>query len=1072
MPAGASCFPHGGAQGNAEVSVSESYPYQRSAAMPGGGDAESQHVSARLKQDLVQLAADQRLLKQQRSVLEQLKAELDARQRDLDIRQRDLEARQQETSARQRDLDARQRDLDARQRDADARRQDAEARQKDLEAKRQEVDVRLAQIHQQQETLTRRADELRAAEQELQARAGQLDSRQRELEELRKQWRAEADRLAVRQQDRTVEQQQLDVRQKALDARERELDARQRDLDARQRDADARLRGLDARQNDVDARHMQVRQREEALNRRAAEVQAAERALDQRNVSLEARQTDLNARAADLAELQKRLADRQIDLDRREVELDRRQQAFEQTAAAAREKAVAKEAARLAAAGEQIAALTRRLQGVQAEMEELRAQRDRAVARCDELARPCSPLRSHADQLTAPQKNPPAVAAAQPAALAAGAPSPAQAAAVHPGSPAAAAHAAAPDAASASSHSAATPPADELAALAAHAVRIRRRGGRAGGFPTQRRDRPGPAVAAGLAVLIGLLAGLGMWRGQAAKYRLQARIAFTPNSPLASGPELAKAQRELGGRLLDARLPGVLWPADRPPVLADARAAQLTVQVLTVSPAASQRSLRDVLAQYRNELEGSIEDAARAQQDRQLAERIAAAQALLRQLAADRQTLETEAARFEPQVKAYQEASAAAEKARKELEEAGRRTADVSARLRVLQRTPPGTRGEMSPERIAAAVASDVQLSEVRGQVIARAAVLQELLRGLLASALAKCDRMDHLLDGFGKFVAGQQEQISEQALRDETARVGERAARLKDVVQRCRRQIEDLSDVLSKSHDFAQAASLVAVQAKSEKALEVLTDEAAAAIQQVDDLLEKIPAGGVDVTRRTVLQQRLRSQFAEVQKAQQEMSETLNSLRPAVNFRLDAALTAVSGLARRYQDRYKALTEQIQQQDAQARRHEYDRQVQQAQAQREELAVECDRLLARLTEASGQMLDAEPGRSRSVQIRWQIDEVDRRIAATKADLEAARQKQANLQSTASQPAIAALDEPQIVYPPVNRAVRIGTAAAAGLIVSLLAFGAYVLSVRYLPRRQMPAPTAVHSARPSTAQGS
>ncbi len=559
-----------------------------------------------------------------------------------------------------------------------------------------------------------------------------------------------------------------------------------------------------------------------------------------------------------------------------------------------------------------------------------------------------------------------------------------------------------------------------------------------------------------------------MWRGQAPRYWLQARIAFAPNSPLASGPELAKAQRELGGRLLDARLPGVLWPADRQPVLADAKTAQLTVQVLTVSPAASPRALRDILAQYRSELEGTIQDAARAQQDRQLTEQIAGAEIQLKQLAADRQALESEAARFQSQVKAYQDASAAAEKARKDLEEAGRKAADISARLRVLQRTPPGTRGEVPPDRIAAAAAADVQLAEVRSQVIARAAVLQELLRGLLTSALARCDRMDGLVDGFAKFVADQQKQISDQTLRGETARIGERASRLKGVVQRCRKQIDGLSDALSKSQDFAQAAALVDVQATSEKALEVLTSEAAAAIQQVDDLLEKIPAGGADVTRRTVLQQRLRSQFAEVQKAQHEMSETLNSLRPAVNFRLDAALTAVSGLARRYQDRHKALTEQMQQQDAQARRQEYDRQVQQAQAQREELAVESDRFLARLTEATGEMLDAEAGRSRSVQIRWQIDELDRRIAAARTDLEAARQKQANLQSTASQAAIAALADPQVVRPSVNRAVRIATAVTTGLVVSMLAFGAYVLALRYLPRRQIPVPAAPNSGRPST----
>ena len=342
-----------------------------------------------------------------------------------------------------------------------------------------------------------------------------------------------------------------------------------------------------------------------------------------------------------------------------------------------------------------------------------------------------------------------------------------------------------------------------------------------------------------------------------------------------------------------------------------------------------------------------------------------------------------------------------------------------------------------------------MQLAEVRGQVTARAGELRTLLGGLLSSAAQKCDQMDTQLDGFGKFLASQRDQMSDEALRIETARIGEQAASLKGGVQRARKKINDLSDTLAKSQDVAQASSLVAVHAQSEKALESLTAESADQIKQVDDLLEKIPAGGIDVTRRTVLQQRLRSQFAQVQTIQHEMSETLNGLRPAVNFRLDAALTAVSGLARRLEDRQKALTEQVQQQDAQSRRQGYDRQLQQARAEQDELGIERDRLIARLTGAAQEMQDADAGRSKLIQVRSQIEDLDNRAAAARSGLEAGKQKQASLQPSATQAAPVQVGELQISE--VNRGSRMAAAVAAGLITSLLVLGGYVLATRHMP---------------------
>jgi hypothetical protein len=660
--------------------------------------------------------------------------------------------------------------------------------------------------------------------------------------------------------------------------------------------------------------------------------------------------------------------------------------------------------------------LSRRLEALQAEASHLRDREQAALAQRDDLSQQCDALQVQVEELMAGKKGKPVIVALP-----------------------------------ASS--------EDMAALAAQAARTRRRGLRADSASRTGRQRVGLLVAAAVAVLLGGFVGLVLLQLLPGRYWLEARVAFAEESPLAASSELARAQRELGGRLTEARVPGMLLPQDRPPVAADIKTAKLTVQVLTVAPAPSQSGLRDLLAKYCSELEGGIQDAARLQQDRELADLVAATEIQIETFTSERRALLAQAERFQPLGKAHEDALAVAEKTRKDLDDANRRNEDVAARLRVLRRTPPGARIELTAERLAVATAGDVPLAEVRSQVTARADELRTLLDSLLTSATGKCEQMDAHLDKFLEFLTGQQGQMTDQALRDETAAISRQASRLKGVVQRCRKQISDLSGVLGAAQDLPQAASLVAIQAQSEKALESLTLEAASQIKQVNDLLEKIPAGGDDVTRRTVLQQRLRSHFAEVQKTQHEMVETLNTLRPAVNFRLDAALTAVSGLARRLQDRQKALAEQIQQQDAQSRRLDYDRQFQQAQAESDEIGVERDRLMARLTQATQEMLDADPGRTRLIQVRAQIDDLDRKIAAARTAVEVARRKQTTLQASATQPAVTRLDEPQVLQPAANRTTRIAAAIISGLAMALLVFGGYMAATAPTASRRAGTPS-------------
>ena len=87
--------------------------------------------------------------------------------------------------------------------------------------------------------------------------------------------------------------------------------------------------------------------------------------------------------------------------------------------------------------------------------------------------------------------------------------------------------------------------ADDIAALAAQAARTRRRAARAAALPGG-RDRTGLLVAAGVALLLGMLAGLVLLQLVPGRYWLQARIVFAKESPLATSSELARAQRDSG----------------------------------------------------------------------------------------------------------------------------------------------------------------------------------------------------------------------------------------------------------------------------------------------------------------------------------------------------------------------------------------------------------------------------------------------------------------------------------------------------------------------------------------------
>lgn len=1091
--------------------MAESYPHQEPGGAPAGPDPDLERLVARLKQDEVQLAADQRQLRQQRMAFDRLKAELDGRQQELDAavqslqgerqllqeqkqsaeqaldlqrgdqyarqealarqaadlqeteqrlqlqarqietQQRNLEDRQRHLQGQEDRLATQQRDLDAQQGLADAGRQDLRAQQELLDARKQALEERQASLERREVDLQSRIAGL--AEQEAQRQqqtkelTGEVQRLERQHAELREQFERRQQELRAQQQRREEEierqvadlahaRRQLAEQQSALREQETALRRQQEVLPDQQPAAADRQADLQRQAEQVQADQRRLReqamalesqrnslaQEQAALERRQADLADAHKMLQRRQAEftdlqargdslakdrrdLRAQQADLHQQQEQVKQLEGRLAEKQRHLEELEARLASWQRSLEAEKTADKARPQSSNDIKLAAANEQVVSLTRRLQGLQAELEQVRSREQSVAAQRDELADQYSALQSRLDVLAASQMNKPAVAAFAQA------------------------------------------PADDLADLAAQAVQARRRSALTRRLPRARGNRP-LVVGAGLAVLAGLIVGIGLFELQAARYWLRAQIVFSPSSPLAGGVELAKAQRELGGRLLEARLPGTFLPVDRPAVAADTKDALLTVQLLTVSPEPSQVALRKILAEYRIELEGSIQDAARTQQDREAADQVVSAETQIKHLTLARQALQTEADKAQAQSKAYEAAQVAAQNTRKELEEANRKNSDASARLRVLQRTPPGARVELSPERLAAAAAGDVQLAEVRGQVTARATELRALLGGLLASAAQKCDQMDAQLDGFGKFITSQQDQMSDEAMRIETARIGEQAASLKGIVQRARKKIEDLSGTLAKSQDVSRASSLVTVQAQSEKALESLTTEAADQIKQVDDLLEKIPAGGVDVTRRTVLQQRLRSHFAQVQKTQREMSDTLDGLRPAVNFKLDAALTAVSGLARRLEDRQKALTEQVQQQDAQSRRGDYDRQLQQARAEQDELGIVRDRLIARLTEAAQGMQDADAGRSKWIQLRSQIEDLDRRIADARSGLEAGKQKQASLLPAATQAAPIRLEEPRILQPAVNHAARIAAAIAGGLIASVLMFGGYILATR------------------------
>lgn len=1005
--------------------------------------AELQRLFSRIKQEQVQLTADRRQLRQERIELDRLTAEREARQqelqqqltqvaqtdRQLQTQQQRLLSQETEVLTRQQSLDTQAAQLHLRERAAatleqqltsstnqlDAKEKDLTGRQSALEAQHRQVvqqqatlEVQAADLKSRSDRLSTQMAERQAADQGLTELRQHLAQREASLQDLsitldahQAEHGREIERLHADREDLDRQKEQLQADRASVTKQQEDLRRRQMEQSAQQKEL-ARLQEAAVRlKADVGARDSRIVELEASIAAQAGRmVQADQRR--QQAAALEAacqqKQQDLKALAESLAE-QKRCLDLQV------AERARQEKSASQEVRSPKPQSVLPSPS--AAVVEQLTMLNRRFEGVQAEAAVLRQQKQKIAAERDSLEEYCSSLQA---QCTLLQKKVDEAKVAPPG----------------------------------KSHetTADVPrgPADALAVLAAHAAKARRtsRGQRSGDGPAKARKALLPVLVATGAAVAG--AGI-MLAVQPGQYKVRAQMVLPAGSALAERSQMTRAQWALGGRLLEASKVGGAVAGASPLVSVDVDGRSLSVQVVSRSPRRDVEGLSGLLRRYSKEMQGEMLTAAQRQQGEQLAGLIAGNQARLKALTEQKADLMARIAAVEPHEKAYSEAARVATKARQDLDELRARSEKAAAGLRVLLRTAPSSRGQFGADQLDREVSRDSQLMAVRGQVAARATALQEMLLQLLKNGADTCEKMDGQLGSFVAFLEGQIQQISDEMLKAEVRKIIAPSQTLRRIVQDSRGQIETLAADVGGAKDVDQAKDLVTLHAQSEKALESLTAQAQETIRQIDALQEKIPAGGVDVTRRTVLQQRLRAPFALLEKTYQEMAETLNDLRPSVNFRLDAALSGVEGLARQYDQRYKALTEQVQQQESKLLRQKYDKQVQETRAELDDYNLQRDRVLVTLTAAGDRMAKADGGRAEGLTLRGQMADLNQRAGAAGEALEEARKQTMSLAATTSQPAGIAWEGPIVEAGAVNSRNRIVSAILAAATLFGVALG-------------------------------
>jgi len=557
-----------------------------------------------------------------------------------------------------------------------------------------------------------------------------------------------------------------------------------------------------------------------------------------------------------------------------------------------------------------------------------------------------------------------------------------------------------------------------------------------------------------VAVVMGVATAGGILYAWPATHWLQARLTFAAGLPSGSPDSLRRVRRELAAKLIEADLLGASGLAETGAIDVDAQRGWVTVRLLTDQPAEASRILNRILAQCRDRLQAEADGTFQAH--RKASEEVAELRNRLQELQSRRAAIEQALKRDETTGQAYTEALAEIQQSRDRLAALQKRVTAANARLRLLRRTPPPARVEVTADRLDAAVAADVQLVETGRELSRRAEDLRSMLVEQLRACAKRCSQLAAKTEQFMQFLAVQRDHLAETPLAKEVAQILQQAQQLRAVALRLETRIGAVSKTAGKPVSPEQAGSLVSAHMQTMPQLESLAREASDAMKRIDRLLEKIPAGGTDVTRRTVLQERLRARFAPMQEAHDQLATALNGLKPAVNFRLDAALTAVAGLSRRWHSRRDALLERLQQAEAEARRRRHQQRLQEVRDQLEQLAAERDRLVDRILAAMERMQAAEPARKKCLDLQGKRDELAGQIAAVRERLAAAEARVESLAVAASQPVGIGLQPARTLWPPANRAARLATAATSGVVAFLLVLSGVVLLGPYWagkPRR-------------------
>jgi len=997
-----------------------------SAAAPSGRDLAA--AFERLRREQVQLAADQRQLQAKRAQLEALQTELARREAEL---ARAVEGLQEERRRFESQRAALEADLHRQQ----EQMEEEKRRQDDLLAKRKaELDALAEDLHRQREQLAeqqRHLDNLRRA----------VEQQRLEVERRQSAIQSQAERLQA-------ESERLNEASSRLRAREEDLKRRSEELAAMERELRRQGQLLEKQNIEIQRRRVEladaeraVEQAQQRLEERARQIAERESQLRQKEADLLARQRQINQGAEQITAEKGRVENLAGKLAQQQAEIERQMKALQ-----AERRRLESLKARLDEQQRHLNAERSDLQRIRAEIQALKEQ-----AGSREPDGPLQVLSEPRAGLAAPHVDDafddlvvsalangsdagPAESDAGPAAAGAGAGSvPSE---MVPGA----------------GVGEGVLQTGQLPAQAVAKWRPRMRSGgiSRGRFSGIRQVMPGHVswIFAGCVAIAAAVGASIFWP---AEYRIRASLQVAPHVPnadrlvqqaadrmLASLVGLMNGRSEVGIKFVDVERKG----SD----------GLVTVTVRSMSPDRVAEELSKLLEDLRRQI---VTQASQTERQRQLLqERIEGLKATLADLLAKKGRCDSAVEQIAASRSRHKALSDQIEALKAQLEEHWSRIESGRRRLKLLRSLPLPRKVQVPEEVLRKALAEDTNLSQTARELNVR----NEQLRALMSAGVQNLsDAAGGLLKAVKGFAAAvsrfRAEAGDSRRLASALDAIGQEAQRLEASVRSVSRLASLAGRELQRIGAENASASLKLCMSVDSR-LTGQVRSLSSSLSKIDGLVEDFTKSGQDITRRTVIQQKLRAALQDVRRQFDGLASAARGLQPAMNFRLDAALSSVSALSRRLQQRRAELVAELQRQQADLQRRRRQEQIRQIEQQVDSLQARCSEITQKLLQLYDQLNSTEKDLARLEQMAERSNQLQAQISSVQAEISQAEQDLQRLSSLASQPNLVGTEGPFVDWPPVNAGQKVLAGALAGGAAFVVAMALAVLGAALAAERR------------------